>query len=174
MANLAGGIAQRGFDVDLVLLRAEGPYLNTLPPEVRVIDLGVTRAAHGVFPLYRYLRRERPTVLLSALLYVNIVALVAGLAARCTRLVISERNTVSVDQTNISSFSIRFARVLAKYLYRRADAIIAVSHGVARDLAAFTGIPVERIDVVNNPVVTPQLLEQAARAAEPPLAAGER
>ncbi len=168
MANLASGITQRGFDVDLVLLRAEGPYLNTLPPEVRVIDLGVARATYSAFPLYRYLRRERPAVLLSALLHVNVVSLLAGLAARCTRLVISERNTVSVDQTNISSYSIRLARLLAKSLYRRADAIIAVSHGVARDLSAFTGIPVEWIDVVNNPVVTQQLLEQSAQAVSHP------
>ncbi len=168
MMNLAGGIAKRGIAIDLVLANAEGPYLDMLPPDIRVVDLALRKVAFSPLPFAGYLRKERPTAVLSALLHVNVAAILGRMLAGRTRLVISERNTVSADQTNISSYSIRLARLLAKSLYRRADAIVAVSHGVARDLSAFTGIPVERIDVVNNPVVTQQLLEQSAQAVSHP------
>ena len=53
---------------------------------------------------------------------------------------------------------------LARLTYPGAAAITAVSKGVAEDLAETIGIPRDRIDVIHNPVVTPELI---ARAAEP-------
>ena len=42
-AKLAGGIAERGYHVDLVLSRAEGHYLEEVPATVRIVDLGAIR-----------------------------------------------------------------------------------------------------------------------------------
>jgi hypothetical protein len=43
MLNIAAGFAGRGFRTDLVLGRAEGPYLKQVPPDVRVVDLNTPR-----------------------------------------------------------------------------------------------------------------------------------
>jgi hypothetical protein len=56
----------------------------------------------------------------------------------------------------------RLIPILAKRLYQRADAIIAVSQGVADDLAKVLGLPYDRIDVIFDPVVTPELQERLA------------
>ena len=162
MVNLANGMASRNLAVDLVLAEATGPYVELVDPAVRMVDLRAKRVAASPWALAGYLRRERPDALLSALLHVNVAALIARRLAPAGRLVISERNTVSVDLTNIGSRSIRLARWLARHLYARADGIIAVSQGVADDLVAFFGLPPERVCVINNPVVTPYLLRQAA------------
>jgi glycosyltransferase involved in cell wall biosynthesis len=45
--------------------------------------------------------------------------------------------------------------------YRWADAIIVPSHGAAGDLANTAGIPLTRIRVVPNPIVTPELVRLA-------------
>jgi glycosyltransferase involved in cell wall biosynthesis len=45
--------------------------------------------------------------------------------------------------------------------YRKADAIVAVSDGVADDLALLVGIDRSRITRIYNPVVTPRLVELA-------------
>src|SRR5215203_254972 len=96
MVVLAGGLAERGYPVDLVLTRAEGPFLAEVSPDVRVVDLGAPRVAASVPALVRYLRAERPVAMLSALDYVNIVALWSRrLAGVRTRLVVSERNHLS-------------------------------------------------------------------------------
>jgi glycosyltransferase involved in cell wall biosynthesis len=62
------------------------------------------------------------------------------------------------------SATLRFAYRLVPLLYPRASQIIAVSDGVADDLSRFSGVERNRIDVVQNPVVTPEL---AALADEP-------
>src|SRR5690606_17699756 len=48
--------------------------------------------------------------------------------------------------------------------YAQADAITAVSHGVADDIARSIGIPRETITTLYNPTITPDF---AARAREP-------
>ena len=60
MCKLAGGIAARGHAVDLVLARAEGPYLAEVPESVRLVDLEASRVLASLPALVRYLRRERP------------------------------------------------------------------------------------------------------------------
>ena len=165
MLNLAGGIADTGAAVDLVLAQARGTFMSTIPENVRLVDLGGHRTVLSIPALARYLRRERPTVLLSALTHVNVAAILANyLAGRPSRVVVSERSTISKESAEIKALSIRATYRLVPWSYRRADGIIAVSKGAAEDLARFCGLPIDRIAVINNPVVGPTL---AQRAAEP-------
>jgi glycosyltransferase involved in cell wall biosynthesis len=55
-----------------------------------------------------------------------------------------------------------------RWSYPHADAVIAVSQGVADDLARAISIPRQHIDVVYNPVVTARLEERAGVAVEHP------
>ena len=41
MLDIGRLLARRGMAVDLVVVRAEGPYLDIVPPEVRLVDLKV-------------------------------------------------------------------------------------------------------------------------------------
>ena len=52
--------------------------------------------------------------------------------------------------------------------YRFADRVVAVSHGVADDLAETTGLPRDRVLVVGNPVVTPEVRSKAEQPATHP------
>ena len=63
MLGLAMGLADRGIQVDLVLVKAEGEYLPQVPKEVRLVDLNSHRTAYSLLKLVRYLRRERPAAL---------------------------------------------------------------------------------------------------------------
>ena len=169
MLNLANGIAERGINVSLVLSRAEGTYLANVAQGVRVVDLGARRTLFSVPFLARYLRRERPTALLSALVHVNVAAILAArLAGRRTCVVVSERSLISHSSTQGSTIMVRLAHRLVPWLYPLADRIIAVSRGAAEDLAQYARIPVDRMDVVNNPVVTPRLQELSCESSDHP------
>ena len=90
MLNLANGCAERGLKVDLLLAKAEGPYLTELHRSVRLVDLKAGRVRFSLPGLVRYLRRERPQALLSALDGANVVALWArSLAGVPVRTVVS-------------------------------------------------------------------------------------
>ena len=160
--NLAQGMAERGYTVDLVLARAEGPYLAQIPESVRLIDLQASRVLNSLPALARYLRRERPQAMLSAMHYVNIIALWARrLSGVPTRVVVSEHSVPSYSAQHASSRRGRQLPQLARYFYSWAGGIVAVSRGVADDLAQVTSIPRQRIQVIYNPVVTPELRTKA-------------
>lgn len=169
MLKLAGGMARHGYQVDLVLSRADGDYLPELPEAVRVVDLDASRVLASLPGLIRYLRRERPSVMLTSLNHVNVVGLWARRLARVqTRLVVNEQNTLSLEAPHSSRRRHRMLPRLIRRFYPWADGIVAVSQGAADDLARTAGLPQDRIQVVHNPIVTPELREMAAAPLEHP------
>lgn len=161
MVTLANGFARRGLSVDLVLVRAAGPYMQEVSREVRVVVLHGARVLGSVRALAGYLRRERPVALLSSLNNANLAALAARhLAGVRTRAVVRQADTMSVAARAGHSRRSRIMPVLAKLAYPNADAIVAVSEGVADDLVGI-GIPRQQITVVPNPVVTSELFRLA-------------
>jgi len=170
MLNLTEDLSARGHRIDLLLASKVGPYLDDVPESVRGVDLGAKRVANSLFPLIRYLRNEQPDTLLSAMNYVNIVALWARrLAGVKTRVVISERNLLSLWARNSNKRIDRFViPQLVKRCYSWADGIVAVSDGVGDDLACRTRIPREQIHTIYNPVARPKLFEQTKAPVDHP------
>jgi len=198
MVTLAGALAERGHRVDLVLARATGNFFDEIHPGVRIVDLGVRTILPALPALLRlpaeglrmlpaflppapprvlgcipalehYLREERPDSMLSALNYSNLAALWARrLAGVPTRLVVSERNTLSVRAMRSSERSLRALPAMIRRFYPWADAVTAVSDGVADDLARISGIPRAAITTTWNPVVSPALTDAAARPLDHP------
>ncbi len=169
MLNLARGIANRGYAVDLVLAQAEGPYLAEIPESVRLIDLKAARVLKSLPALVRYLRRERPAAMLATWEHANIIALWArSLAGLPGQLVINEQNTISSSTRQASRRHGWLLPALARRFYPWADGIVAVSNGVADDLAKVTGTPRECIQVIYNPIITPEIQAQAQAPLDHP------
>lgn len=119
--------------------------------------------------LARLLARRRPRSLFTAMPHMNVVAVLARkLAGTDTRVVLSEVNAVRDKLETASEWMLRFAAPLMKREYARADAVIAVSNGVAGDLADFTGLARNCITTVYNPTVTPEILEKAKKPLDHP------
>lgn len=169
MVTLANGFADRGLKVDLVLVRAEGPYLSEVSPGVRIVDLQSSRVLTSLPGLVRYLRQERPQAMLSALNHANVIAVVARMLARVPiRLVVSERNNVSLSGSSSKNLRSRVVLHMMRWAYRKADGVTAVSGGVADDLANAINLPRNRISVIFNPVVTPELIGKSRMPLEHP------
>jgi glycosyltransferase involved in cell wall biosynthesis len=167
--QLAGGIASREIPVSLVLARKEGPYLSEIPGSVQTVSLNTSRDIQALPALVRYLRRERPAVLLSGL-HTNLIAVWAKRLARVpTRVIVVEHNTLSSRVRFYSSdVRMRWMPRLIRWFYPWADAIVAVSHGVAEDLSREAKIPRELIRVIYNPTVTPEVREKSRAALDHP------
>ena len=162
MVTLATELSRGGFCVSLVLSKAEGPYLSVVPSDVQIVDLGCARVLWSLPRLAGYLRRERPSVVISAMTHANVTALWARRIARVsTRVIVTERNTLSRTSRSPPMIRQRLMPYFAKCLYPWADEIVAVSHGVADDLADVARVPRGRIAVIYNPIVSDSLLERA-------------
>ncbi|MBE9129185.1 MULTISPECIES: glycosyltransferase [unclassified Coleofasciculus] len=183
MLNVAFGIAQRGIMVDLVLAKAEGAYLSQVPADVRIVDLHSSKLdQHRLFKLptsfqsttslpklIRYLQTEKPTALLSGNHYPNEIAILAKYLARSqTRIVVSEHTTLSVEARRVEQVSSRLIPLTARLFYPGADGIVAVSQGVAKDLAHVAGLYLKKIKVIYNPVITPELRQKIEEPVEHP------
>lgn len=166
--NLARAFLARGYRVDLVLATAEGPNLAKVPPEVNVVDLRAGRVLLCLPALVFYLRRARPVALLAGMSHANIVALwarkIAGLPAR---VVVSVHNTMSISSQNATRRD-RLIPYFAGRCYGWAQGVVAVSRGVADDLSETIGLPREKIQVIYNPVVVPEVATLAEAAVDHP------
>ena len=169
MVTLANGFAQRGYRVDLVLASAEGPYREDVATAVRVVDLQAGRVIKALWPLVRYLRRERPVALLSAMNHANVVAVLAAQLARVdTRLVVSEHTNISHEAQRARGWSARGVYALVPWAYRRAHAIVAVSQDAARDLERFARLPARSVLAIYNPFDLERIQQLAAESVTHP------
>ena len=167
--KLAEGLTQRGFEVDLVLAAAEGPRLPEVSPDVRIVDLRARRVLTSLPGLMTYLRRERPLALTSYLDHANVIALTACRLVRYGgRVLVVEQNTLSEAAKHGKSRRDRLMPRIVRAVYPRADYVVGVSEGVVDDLARFTSLPAEKLKVVFNPIVTPDLKERAKEPVEHP------
>ncbi|NLG65485.1 MAG: glycosyltransferase [Actinobacteria bacterium] len=99
------------------------------------------------------LRAVRADVLLSAQHFANEVACLAGRLCRVP-VVLSEHTTLSRDLSVCRRMSPRrLIPWIDRPIYGLADAIVAVSDGVAADFSSLTGIPTARIHTIYNPVL---------------------
>ena len=169
MLKLAGGIAGHGHDVDLVLSRAEGHYLQEVPDSVRIVDLHARRVLSSIPGLVRYLRRERPNAMLTSMNYVNIVGIWARTLARVdTRLIVNEQNALSLEAAHSPRRRHRLMPRLIKRFYPWADGVTSVARGTADDLVSTAGVSPNLIEVVHNPIVTTELRELVAEPLSHP------
>jgi len=163
MLNLAGGLARRGLPVDLVLAGANGSFSDQVPAGVRVVDLGTRRVLRSIPGLIQYLRRRRPSVLLTAMDHANLVGLwSARLAGVPVRVIPSVHVAYSPTFLATLDWRGRLLLRLAWRAYRNAAVVVAVSQGVADHLLRIVGLAVDRVVVIHNPIVFPALASRAA------------
>ncbi len=201
MLMLAASLIDRGYRLDLVLLRLSGPYRTAIPDGITVyyhrcrtpdtdfagycrqrgVDLrvlttgpleafGAWRTLRRQFPriasrlsrlraalgVARYIREARPRLLLSALHLANDASVLASaLTGRSAPVVVSLRNNVGMDYD-------KRRKSFARALMPEADAVVAVSQGVAGEAVETLGLDPHRVHAIYNP----KPLEDIRRLAE--------
>ncbi|HEX7003932.1 MAG TPA: glycosyltransferase [Trueperaceae bacterium] len=170
MVHLANGLSAQGIRVDLLLAKAAGPYLESVSKEIDIREVSPTGGVSRALPyLAGYLRNERPDLLISTLHHASLVALAARrLSGRRIPVIIREANTPSKRIRSLARPKDLLSDELARLGYRFADGIVAVSQGVADDLARHFRLPREKLEVLHNPVVTEDILTLANRPADHP------
>jgi len=152
--RLAQGMIAAGRNVEIVLVRPVGAYLDEVPIGAKLVSLDCDHVWQAVPALARYLSTRRPRAVLSALTHMNVAVILAARASGAPlRVVVSERNQFSVKARLARRWRERATYALAPVLYRRAHRVVAVSHGCAADLVLACRIPTQNVRVIHNPVV---------------------
>ena len=153
--ELIRGFVERGHEVDLVVMRAEGELFDLLPPSVRIFDLKAKRGRNVFRPLIHYLRERRPAAIQVSMWPLTVVAIIAALVSRVKlRVVVSDHSDLT-PQYGGSPRTMAMLKASTRLFYPMADARIVVSAGSADDLARLSNIRRDGFDVVYNPIPPP-------------------
>jgi glycosyltransferase involved in cell wall biosynthesis len=185
MLTLAAEFARRGHSVDVVVPSVDGAFRDLVPTTARLFALNPMLARlpavaarksltmlASLVALARYLRRERPEVLLSSSTPANLAALVARDLASAALPVLACVN-VPISRAVAARGRPLLGSLVRRY-YPRAAAIITIADALADDTAAFTGVPRRRIVSVPFPIAADRIRELACEAADHPwLAPGQ-
>jgi glycosyltransferase involved in cell wall biosynthesis len=166
LLEVAHGLIEHEIDVDIVLIRPGGALRDAVPDAARVVDLDAKRTLFAGRRLRRYLARERPAVVISALTPTNVANVVVS------RLVRPRVPTVvtqhSMGAAHATTKADRRGLRAARWSFRYADRVIAVSEGVATDLADSLGLDAGKISVIHNPVISSRLFAEARAEVDHP------
>lgn len=166
--QLAGKLRASGLAPRFLLDRRAGDLLDAVPADCPVDVLDARRQIAALPRLVQYLRTSPPAVLIANMEHMNVMAVAARALARApTRIVVTQHNSFS-EQAKRKSWQFRALPALYRAALPFADAVVAVSHGVADDLAARIGRARSTIDVIHNGVVTDDFDQRAAAEPEHP------
>ena len=179
MVSLANAFVARGHRVDLLTAEDGGVLHDRVDPRVQIRSFenfrtrlpGIAgtkrrRMLAAVAPLARYLREEKPRVLMSTSDSVNVAAVRAhARAGSDARLVLRIDNQIARSPDVAGSRSQRRRERRVRRYFPCADFVVAISHGVGEDVLRHGGCRPEQLRVLHNPSVDPGL---AKRALEPP------
>lgn len=170
MVNLANGMAERGIEVDLVMRDPSGNYADEIAEAVKVVDLQEQNLSKALLKLIKYLRAERPQILLATQKHVNIIATLATkLSLTKTKVIIRESNTATIAQHNVGSRAERLTWHLAKLIYPFADGCVSCSRGMTEDMHRFyRWLPQRKIRTIYSPIVTPAMMQSAKEEVQHP------
>lgn len=162
LLTVARGLVARGFCVDVLVLHTSRSDLPLVPEGVRLTNFQCQDSIAALPQLLRYLKRERPDVLLVNNPYPGVVGLIAkALFIRSLSLVYRHANTFSREAPTLDSR-------LLQYFLPFADAIITISHGATEDFKRSFPNVSHLIRYVPNAAVTPDIAKQATSPVDHP------
>jgi glycosyltransferase involved in cell wall biosynthesis len=154
----------------LCLFNRYGPYLDELPADVSVIDLGKRSKwdfLRLIWNLAYTIRATRPDVVLAKLQYANIITAAARKVSRPRiPLVLCEEINLREALPHATYPKLR-ARLL-RWTYREADAVVTPSSGVASVLRSDFAVENRKLNVIPNAIELEHIRELAGETVTHP------
>ena len=177
MLRVANHLDRERFRVSVALVKPEGEFEPALATDVKKFHLNpkvkgstTLRAVRSIGPLRRVIEGERPDLIFSVIDLVNLLNVYAarGVEPR-PKIVLGVQTPPSIAYDSWHPVSKLILNLMPR-MYPSADAVVALSKGVAEDLAALSPRTRERTTVIPNAGVERDVRELARES----LPAGER
>lgn len=171
LITLANEYASKGHEVEIILQEKLITYADEIYKPIKLSFLGTTRRYPSAIRLAYHLRKHSPDAVLASIYSANFIAILAKILSRTPfPITIREANTPTqvLSAARVSTRENFMVRLYYRYLYPRANSVVAVSKGVAQDLSNLTKIPSNKLHVIYNPVINDDLLRKAEEPLEHP------
>jgi glycosyltransferase involved in cell wall biosynthesis len=155
---LSQSIDKKLYDVSIVLLNSNDSFFSTNLPGVRIIDLKTIRASRSFFKLLQVFKKERPDTVFTTGGQINILVGLISLAVKIPNIIARPTNQ---DNSNFISLKGKLYGIFSKSVYNRFDKVICQSEEIKEYLKEKQGIAEERLTVIPNPVLFPDIKRKA-------------
>lgn len=161
ISNLAIEFSKNGYDVDLVLTKAQGAYLNNIPDCVNVIDFQCGKVVFSLPKLIRYIQKEQPKIMFASQMHASTILIWAVKIARVNTKIIIRQPTMlySLHEKKSTFSSIRQKLFLLTARY--ANQIIVTSKNMAEEFHRFSRLPENKIKIIYNPLPIETIKEKS-------------
>lgn len=151
--DLARALKKNGHNIEFVLLKKDGEFLEEAINDFDVTDLGADKVRLALLPLIRYLKYRKPDVLIANMWPITTIAVISRiLSGAKTILLLVEHITLSKQYASWGLINNLIMRMSIFFSYRYADHVASVSAGSARDIAGLAGLRQNRVAVLYNPI----------------------
>lgn len=157
VVNIINHMDKNKFDITLVLIASyknnenQHDYIDFVNSEINIKFLNTNLSKFSIFKiifkLNKVIKLENPDLLFSTTLNANIILLITTMLNK------NKRPTIVRETTNRTSLKTNIIwKIITKYLYNKANSIIALSIGVKNDLIENFKVNKKNINVIYNPI----------------------
>ena len=141
-------LPQDEFEVKFVVVgRSLGDIVKFIPKNYPIRLLHIKRIWYGgTIRILNAVRKEKPDIVFSSLLYLNVRLIIASRFCK-TKVIV--RNNIDLSRT-IQKINIRLVRLT----YKWADKVIAQQEEMHDEIISYIGLPTERVVTLHNPIDT--------------------
>ena len=119
--------------------------------DLDVIFFNQNRLLNGVYPLYKFMKKQKPDLVFGTIRHVNILLGFYNLIFRNLSFIARESSVMSI-RNSISNSKQQIPNFLLKLLYNHLDAIVCQSNDIKNDLIHELGIKESKLITINNPI----------------------
>jgi glycosyltransferase involved in cell wall biosynthesis len=168
LIHLLNRMDRSAFAPALAVFNRHGVFADRVPGDVRVVDLE-KGSRYGFLRLqWRIARAVRglgADVVVAMIGYTNHMVLLSRSLFGWRRPVVAGTYS-TLSPALLSQTHAWLRKLLTRRLYPKAEAVVTVSKGAARDLMNVTLLPPEKVRVIYNPVDVDEIRALAGKAAE--------
>jgi glycosyltransferase involved in cell wall biosynthesis len=160
MINLASGFLEQDILVHFVFIEnVQGQFEEEIK-SFKYLEFNKKGLFGAFFPFLKYLKKEKPDVVLSVLTPANLLALFVKIFSDISfKLLVSVQVAVNINQST-TKIKALWRPFLYRFLYRFADVVVASSLGVSKDLEKM-GVSKDKICYIYNPIISEKILEKS-------------
>lgn len=169
--NIANAFFRKDFEVQIVAASIVPQSLSLLPKELKVFDLNNSKPLDSpsfyknTRSLIKYIRAEKPDVVLSTSDYLNIALVFARFFSRKKfKIIVAQQVHVSAYLQELPRLNRIFVSAIQRMVIRHADLVLGVSEGVVRDLQDRYRVPAARrkkFHAIHNPLFEERIIQMS-------------
>lgn len=148
--NLSGALADLGYNVTVIVRNPGGEFWSSFAPKVEVMALKFPGRILGCIEMASLLRKRRPDILIANSVEA-LISLLARVASRSSPKVVVTQHGPFLRGVMPPLKSLKL--FVYRTILRTADSFVAVSAGVAADMARVFKLEPARIRMIYNPTI---------------------